>query len=569
MLLFDPCPLSRRMPSADTGFDVESFFLALHVLCREGTRIPPAPGLPPQLRFGYMHGATVMYLGNLAWHERRRDPSWPRAADWAWIHAVVCQADYYERRGKVGTLDETFDYIDIHYCYHGIGHAFIYHSYFHPIEKTGSICFEPPPLPLISNLTLTYDAARMCMSAPTDYYRRACSFGVFHSLSEWTFGWTPSDYHLPDERGVPQSSVFFPCDKMSSGGSDRLESAMCFDHVFRWLGWGFPGEPTAWIFEEIRSHVLGGKGLASLCLANPWSPNMEEGHVQSCVYGLSEVFFTLFDKFAAARTQADLRRAPMRERCCHSVDGQCSTLWGETGWNSYDMSLFNPYHSDYFNASTYTVPEAHCELLVPRLELQPCSVGFELGSRLGLGSAPGFWPFSLVPALRLTSAGFESRHGKWEGLVLPPTHVQNTLVTWCSNFVADAVRVFEEPFPSHPSFTRLPFPYPSLTLPYPPLSPLIQVRTDKVPLNAREWHRYLACVTGAIPSLATVPETYKSTEVLSRICPQLLDSPSWVPPALRRLAYDACDIRFHSDKEPHTTRYMKMDALAHAAWIAL
>lgn len=478
------------MPPTDSGFDVATFFRAVQTLSREGVRVSREMTssqlfLPRQLRYGYLHGATVMYLGNLAWHERQRDPSWPRAADWAWIHEVVCQPDYYERRGEVGTPREGFDIWDVHYCYHGIGHAFIYHSYFHPIEKTGSVCFEPPPLRLISNLTIMREAHRMCMSAPTDYYRQACSFGIQHSLSEWTFGWTPAGYHLPDEKGVPQKSVYFPCDAMPTGGSGGHESAACFDQVFRWLGWGFPGENTTWVLEEIRGHVLGGgKGLTSLCLSNPWSPGMEEGHVQGCIYGMSQTLYILFDKFAAARTEADLKRAPLRERCCHSADGKCSTLWG-SDYSSFDISLYNPYHSDYFNASTYTVPEAHCELI-------------------------------------------------WAGQVLPPTHVEETLVTWCSSFVAD------------------------------------EVRTGEVPLDAREWHRYLACIKGAFTNLL-VPNPMSSAgpDALSRLCPQLLDSPSWVPPTLRRLAYEACDFRFHSTREPRETRYLELDRLVQAAWTAL
>ena len=440
---------------------------------------------PRQTRFGYLHGAEVMYLGNIAWHERRRDPSWPRAADWAWIHEVVCQADYYERRGKVGSFDETFDVWDMNFCYHGVGHAFIYHTYFHPIEVTGHVCFVPPPLPLISNLTLAYEAQRMCMTAPTAYFRQQCSFGVFHSLSEWTFGEAlvspgmGAHWHQPDERGVPQESIFFPCDAMAPGASGSLESTMCFDNVFRWIGWG------TWVFDEIRAHVLGGKGLASLCLANPWSPGMEEGHVQSCIRGMSEVFYPLFDKLTAARSEADLRRAPLRERCCHSEKGKCSTLWGATDFNSYDLNLFDPFHADYYNASTYTVPEAHCQLL-------------------------------------------------WAGRVVPPVHVQHTLVAWCSSFVAD------------------------------------EVRAGEVPLHTREWHRYLACTSGVHNALLSFAySAVESPGALARVCAQLLDYPSWVPPTLRRLAYEACDFGFHISKEPRQTRYAKWDSLADAAWAAL
>jgi hypothetical protein len=486
-------PFYRHMPPVDSGFDVDIFFRVLHTLVRHGSRVFQAL---PQLRYGYLHGAQVMYVGNLAWHERQRDPSWPRAADWEGMHEVVCQAGFYEERGEVGTFDETRDIYDIHYCYHGIGHAFVYHTYFHPIEVTGSICFEPPPLPLISNLTLTLGAHRMCMTAPTDYYRRACSFGVFHSYSEWTFGWA-KDYHQLDELGMPRNSIFYPCDAMSPGELGRMESAMCFDQVFRWLGWG------SWVFDEIRAHVLEsdsvslvsmgnrldgkGKGLASLCLASPWSPGMEEGHVHSCINGLSEAMYLLFDKFAAARSQADLRRAPVRERCCHSADAKCSTMWGPptSFFSSYSISLYDPYEANYYNMSTYTAPQAHCELL-------------------------------------------------WGGRVLPATHVQNTLVAWCSNFVSS------------------------------------QVRTGEMPLDTREWHRYLACVEGGLLSLSMVGvAAFESHGTLARICPQLLDTPSWVPPTLRRLAHEACRFRFHSVDEPRETRYLKLDGLVDAAWIGL
>ena len=504
---------SRHLPPADTGYDVDTFFRAVHTLSRVGTQVFEKL---PQLRFGYLHGALVMYLGHVTKRERLKDPSWPRAADWAWIHKVVCQDDYYEKRGKFRPLynDPAYDVRDMHFCYHGIGHAFIYHSYFHP---TDAVCFEPPPLSRISNLTLLYEAHRMCMSASTDYYRQACAFGVYHSYSEWTFGWAGSDYRQPDERGVLQQSIFFPCDAMPPGGGERLESAMCFEQVFRWLGW------NGWVFDAIRTHVLGsaavlgsgggtrgtgtggsgsggegrgGNGLVSLCLANPGAPHMEEGSVQSCIVGMSEVFYNLFDKFTAARSEADLQTAPMRERCCTAADDtfcrpsardtfSTRPRWGDDMISSYSISLYDPYEADYFNMSTYTVPRAHCELL-------------------------------------------------WEGHVLPPAHVQNTLVEWCSNFVA------------------------------------ADVRTGERPLDAREWRRYLACTKGAFINLISSGHaTFQPMDALSRVCPQLLDTPSWVPPTLRRLAYEACEYRFHTEGEPRETRYSKLDDVAHAAWIAL
>ena len=66
-----------------------------------------------------------------------------------------------------------------------------------------------------------------------------------------------------------------------------------------------------------------------------------------------------------------------------------------------------------------------------------------------------------------------------------------------------------------------------------------------------------------------VPEALSSPEALSRVCPQLLDAPTWVPPSLRRLAYEACAVWYQSNREPPETRYTTLDGLYHAAWSAL
>lgn len=91
-------------------------------------------------------------------------------------------------------------------------------------------------------------------------------------------------------------------------------------------------------------------------------------------------------------------------RCCYSPNapgsaeynpfGKCSKLWGATDLTSYDFGIWGGPNSVYYDASWYTPPEAHCQLL-------------------------------------------------WDGGVIPATHTTTTLVDWCSLFVSDAFRAGE------------------------------------------------------------------------------------------------------------------------------
>ena len=66
---------------------------------------------------------------------------------------------------------------------------------------------------------------------------------------------------------------------------------------------------------------------------------------------------------------------------CHS------TLWGATDITSYDLGVWGGPNSMYWDATWYTVPEAHCQLL-------------------------------------------------WDSDVIPAAHSRTTLVDWCAKFVS-------------------------------------------------------------------------------------------------------------------------------------
>ena len=110
---------------------------------------------------------------------------------------------------------------------------------------------------------------------------------------------------------------------------------------------------------------------------------MKEATTLGCIYGMSSVFFPVFDKIAAARYATDLSTPPTRARC--------TTLWGATDLGAYDMSLWTGPKGDYYDADVVSPPQVHCDLI------------------------------------------FASR-------LLPPTHSAATIVEWCSLFADDAPR---------------------------------------------------------------------------------------------------------------------------------
>ena len=57
--------------------------------------------------------------------------------------------------------DEKVSYKQIHFCMHGVGHAFGYKDIFFPISKTNYSCL-PSPEPEVHDAKLSFDAAHYC-----------------------------------------------------------------------------------------------------------------------------------------------------------------------------------------------------------------------------------------------------------------------------------------------------------------------------------------------------------------------------------------------------------------------
>ena len=134
-----------------------------------------------------------------------------------------------------------------------------------------------------------------------------------------------------------------------------------------------------WRMEKLVEYSYQPKGLLTMCSEGP-KPKVNELNVQGCIFAVSAVWWPLFDKIAAARTAADLETPPLRARCQNP-------LWGATDLNSFDLNQFEPV--EYYNVSTYGPPKVHCDLL------------------------------------------YNSR-------LIPPTHIENTLIAWCELFVSDS-----------------------------------------------------------------------------------------------------------------------------------
>jgi len=268
-----------------------------------------------------LHGVQVVYLGNAVFQNRTLNVSW--TPDWDWILDAVC----------AGSPESPYHFF--HFCMHGVGHAFGYHTIFFPISKTDYHCL-PTPEPQISETWRAYDGARLCNSAPYHSIARLCNFGVWHGLFEYTV-----NAFLMDTNGVAQHNFFFPCNTLPE------YSAHCYSQLFSYMGRG------DWRFTSIKKASQDQSGLIKMCTENPTLVN--DLNVQGCIFGLSSVFFPLFDKVTAARSSADLRIPPHHDACVNP-------RWGATDLNAYDLIIWDGFVSDYFDAKTYTPPLEHCKL---------------------------------------------------------------------------------------------------------------------------------------------------------------------------------------------------------------
>lgn len=76
----------------ETGFNMTTFFKALNALAWGALRT--TFDYPRLTRLGYIHGATVMYIGHWA-HDRSWDATFPTEADWNFmISTVSCPHAY-------------------------------------------------------------------------------------------------------------------------------------------------------------------------------------------------------------------------------------------------------------------------------------------------------------------------------------------------------------------------------------------------------------------------------------------------------------------------------------------
>mmetsp|Transcript_25708 Transcript_25708/g.68701 ORF Transcript_25708/g.68701 Transcript_25708/m.68701 type:complete len:355 (-) Transcript_25708:477-1541(-) len=229
-------------------------------------------------------------------------------------------------------------YMEFYNCMHGVGHAFAFAKPLFPIDPDQWSRRDAPCLPMkkLDYVELIRTSIQHCKSAPVPHVGRMCSYGVWHSVLETTFGKKMDDAH-----GVVQNNFHYPCSAVND------YSSICYNILFEFMGLG------DWRYEGIRAHAKA-QGLPNVCLGDP---SLSEVNKLGCILGLSANFFVLFDKIVAARNIADLSTAPRKDRC---VKGKG---WGADEMDSFWLAIWPGPDSDYFDGDSYLPPAAHCDML--------------------------------------------------------------------------------------------------------------------------------------------------------------------------------------------------------------
>ena len=165
--------------------DPKAFFRNAMTLGMRGQELSYDSARPT--RMGEMHGVTVQWLGEYAYNVTTLGHN-DRHLDWGLILGTICAAD-----------NQT-EYRQMHFCMHGVGHAFGYKNIFNPRPPT-TVCL-PEPKPAIKDTRHALEGHRLCTTAPHPHLARLCGIGVWHGFFEYNVPYFSLDYSI-DPEGVP------------------------------------------------------------------------------------------------------------------------------------------------------------------------------------------------------------------------------------------------------------------------------------------------------------------------------------------------------------------------------
>lgn len=157
---------------------------------------------------------------------------------------------------------------------HGISHVGLVH------DRVDDPCDYTPHF---TSRKLLYDSMQPCIHAPTPMLREMCANGYYHGIVEYF-----------DEYGVVSPSALYPCD------STWFAPQQCFFYFFVYVG------HKRWRYDEF-SAVDG--DLSNICT----DANIAESNVRACIYGMSSLFFPLFDRVASSNSARSQYAVCVRE----------------------------------------------------------------------------------------------------------------------------------------------------------------------------------------------------------------------------------------------------------------
>mmetsp|Transcript_40719 Transcript_40719/g.101116 ORF Transcript_40719/g.101116 Transcript_40719/m.101116 type:complete len:593 (+) Transcript_40719:46-1824(+) len=330
---------------------------------------------PAASRLGYMHGTHVAFLGNLVAQERALIPrenwkSW--TPDWQTYQSVYCDAN---NDTKLFHLDQ---------CFHGIGHVFHYSQFpsMYPVPALHpEYCLDAPLLSEVRDISLALEAERLCLTHPSKLMSRACLWGIWHGVMEWTqqnmsakgsmqHTYIPFSVNADGTNsGVASTDLLYPCSE-----PQLVSPQPCFDLIAAYLWFGD--------WRAVNASRAPG-GFLSVC---DLVPTLKQR--AGCIYAMSAYFYPVYDHVVLARSEADLSTAPSR-------------VW-RSSLVAYDISLgWDGMGGNYWNQTQFSAPDGHLDVLF----------GTDFITR-------------------------EHTNKRY----VPPTHTRTSLVSWCEHFVSEGAK---------------------------------------------------------------------------------------------------------------------------------
>jgi len=212
--------------------------------------------LNANLAYGLFHGALWYLVGT-------RDAPWP------FIQHVLCQSPIASRQFFTQ-------------CLHGVGHGFfIRHT------QNYNMCSSLMPVQNMSAVAAAYDS---CLSAPSRGVAHLCSNGMFHGVIE-----------AYNSNGTKHFS--YPCDTFYP------DTLFCWS--FLWM------MPNQFNYQPWRVQAMysAPRWFASMCL----EMSMREHNRFGCIYGLSAVYFPLYDHAVIAHNFSQLSDGVPQASTCVQV----------------------------------------------------------------------------------------------------------------------------------------------------------------------------------------------------------------------------------------------------------